>query len=163
MNARKRRRFAMLADRLDLGRFRQERAHHGPVALGMKAEIVKGIGVAAFDDRIGLGGQFGHEASLAVCRQYSKHPGQRDAQPFRPVGQFVFDLVERLFKQKEIQHPLGGIADRPATAADWSWSRDRRRGTPRSPGRAIPPSAAPSLPCSSGATLSARSSAAVAE
>jgi hypothetical protein len=30
----------------------------------MKAEIVKGVGVAAFDDRIGLSGQFGHEASF---------------------------------------------------------------------------------------------------
>ena len=66
VNARQRRRFAMLVDRLDLGGLRQERAHHGLVALGVKAEIVEGIGVAAFDDRIGLRGKFGHEASL-VC------------------------------------------------------------------------------------------------
>jgi hypothetical protein len=30
----------------------------------VKAEIVKGIGVPAFDDRIGLRGKLGHEASL---------------------------------------------------------------------------------------------------
>ena len=64
MNARQRRGFAMLVDRLDLRGLGQERAHHGLVALGMQAEIVERIGVAAFDDRIGLGGQFGHEASL---------------------------------------------------------------------------------------------------
>ena len=66
MNPRQLRRFAVLADRLDVRRFGQERAHHGPVALGMEAEIVKGIGVAAFHDRIGLRGQFGHEASLVL-------------------------------------------------------------------------------------------------
>jgi hypothetical protein len=32
----------------------------------MKAEIVKGVGVATFDNRIGFRGQLGHEASL-VC------------------------------------------------------------------------------------------------
>src|SRR3981081_2512888 len=53
----------MLVDRLDLRGLRQKRAHHGPVALGMQAEIVEWIGVAAFDNRIGLCGQFGHEAS----------------------------------------------------------------------------------------------------
>ena len=66
VDARQRCRLAVLVDRLDLGGLRQERAHHGLVALGVQAEIVKRIGVAAFDDRIGLGGQFGHEASL-VC------------------------------------------------------------------------------------------------
>ena len=65
VNARQRCGFAMLADRLDLRGLGQERAHHGFAALGVKAEIVKGIGVTAFDDRIGLGGQFGHEASFA--------------------------------------------------------------------------------------------------
>jgi hypothetical protein len=30
----------------------------------MEAEIVEGIGVATFDDCIGLRGKFGHEASL---------------------------------------------------------------------------------------------------
>ena len=38
-----------------------------PVAFVMEAEILKGIGVTAFDDGIGLGRQFGHEVSL-VCR-----------------------------------------------------------------------------------------------
>jgi hypothetical protein len=64
VNARQRRRFAVLVDGVDLRGLRQERAHHGLVALGMKAEIMKGIGVAAFHDRIGLRGKFGHEASL---------------------------------------------------------------------------------------------------
>ena len=64
VNARQRRRLAMLVDRVDLGGLRQERAHHGLAVLGMQAEVMKGIGVAAFHDRIGLCGQFGHEASL---------------------------------------------------------------------------------------------------
>ncbi len=38
-----------------------------------------------------------------------KHPGQRNAQPIRPVGQFVFGLAKGLFDQKEIQHLLGGL------------------------------------------------------
>ena len=67
VNARELRGFAVLADRLDVRGLGQERAHHGLVALGMEAEIVKGIGVAAFDDRIGFGGQFGHEASSAFA------------------------------------------------------------------------------------------------
>jgi len=67
MNARQRSCLAMLADRLDVRGFGQERAHNGPVVLGMRAEIMKRIGVAAFDNRIGLGGQFGHTASLG-CR-----------------------------------------------------------------------------------------------
>jgi len=67
VNARKLGRFAVLADRLDPGRFGKERAYHGPVAFGMKAEIVKRIGVAAFYDRIGFGGQFGHAASLVFA------------------------------------------------------------------------------------------------
>ena len=46
----------MLADRLDIGGLRQERAHDVLVALGVQAEIVEGIGMAALDDRIGLGG-----------------------------------------------------------------------------------------------------------
>ncbi len=58
-------RFAMLADRLDIRGFGQERAHDRLVALLVKAEIVERIGVTAFDDRIGLRGQFGHEASFA--------------------------------------------------------------------------------------------------
>ena len=64
VNARERRGFAVLADRLDIGGLRQERAHDVPVALGMQAEIVERVGMSALDDRIGLGGQFGHEASL---------------------------------------------------------------------------------------------------
>ena len=55
----------MLANGLDVRGFRQERAHYGLIALGMTAEIVKRIGVAAFDNGIGLSGEFGHEASSA--------------------------------------------------------------------------------------------------
>ena len=58
MDAGERRRFAVLADRLDIGGFRQERAHDVVVALGVQAEIAERIGVAAFDDRIGLRGKF---------------------------------------------------------------------------------------------------------
>ena len=58
MDADERRRFAVLADRLDIGGFRQERAHHIVVALGVKAEIAERVGVAAFHDRIGLRGKF---------------------------------------------------------------------------------------------------------
>ena len=53
----------MLADRLHIRSIRKERAHHVLTTLGMQPEIVKRIGVATFDDRIGLGGQFGHAAS----------------------------------------------------------------------------------------------------
>ena len=87
-------------------------------ALGMRAEIMERIGVAAFDDRIGLGGQFAHAASSVFCGQYSERAGQRDAQPVRPVGQFVFDLVKGFLQQKEIQQPFGGVPDLPAKAAD---------------------------------------------
>ena len=45
----------------------QERAHDVLAAFGVQAEIMEGIGVAAFDDRIGLGGKFGHEASFGCC------------------------------------------------------------------------------------------------
>ncbi len=64
MNARQRRRFAMFADRLDVRRLGQERAHHRLVALFVEAEIMKWVGVAALDNRVGLCGQFGHEASF---------------------------------------------------------------------------------------------------
>ena len=59
--------FAVLADRLDIGGFRQESAHHALVAFGVEAKVVEGVGVAALDDRIGFGGQFGHAASCGCC------------------------------------------------------------------------------------------------
>ena len=74
MDARQRRRLAVLADGIDLGGLGQERAHHGAVALGVQAEIVERIGMAAFDDRIGLGGQFGHEASLGCWDRIRSAP-----------------------------------------------------------------------------------------
>ena len=42
---------AMLADRLDVGRLRQERTHDAPVTFGVQAEVVEGIGMTALDDR----------------------------------------------------------------------------------------------------------------
>ena len=48
--------FTMFADRLDIRGLRDEGAHHLVVALAVQAEIVKRIGMLAFDDRIGLGG-----------------------------------------------------------------------------------------------------------
>ena len=57
----------MLVDRFDLGSLGKEGAHHRPAAFVVEAEIVEGIGVAAFDDRIGLGGELGHEASCDSC------------------------------------------------------------------------------------------------
>src|SRR6516165_2003736 len=65
MNPRELRRLAVLADRLDVGRLGEERAHDRPVALPMEAEVTERIGVAAFDDGIGFGRQFGHQVSLA--------------------------------------------------------------------------------------------------
>ena len=67
MDARQRRAFAMFADRLDIRGFGEERAHDVLAAFGVQAEIVERIGVAALDDRIGLGGKFGHEASSGCC------------------------------------------------------------------------------------------------
>ena len=64
-----RRAFAVFADRLDISRFREERAHDFPVAFGVKAEIAERIGVAALDDRIGLGGKFGHAAASGCCER----------------------------------------------------------------------------------------------
>ena len=64
VNARQRRGFAILVDGVDPGGVRQECAHHRPVALGVGAEVLKGIGMATLHDRIGLGGQLGHDASL---------------------------------------------------------------------------------------------------
>ena len=66
--------FAVLADRLDIGGFGQESAHHALVAFDVQAEIVEGIGVAALDDRIGFGGQFGHAASCGCCARIRKIP-----------------------------------------------------------------------------------------
>ena len=65
VNARELRGLAMFADRFHIGGLRQKGAHHAFIAFGMKAEIAEGVGVAALDDRVGLGGQFGHEASFA--------------------------------------------------------------------------------------------------
>ena len=74
MDPRQRRPFAMLADRLDIGGFRQERAHDVLAAFGVKAEIVERIGVVALDDRIGLGGKLGHEASRGCCDRIRSIP-----------------------------------------------------------------------------------------
>jgi hypothetical protein len=38
---------AMLADRLDVGRLRQERTHDTPVTFGVQTEVVEGIGMTA--------------------------------------------------------------------------------------------------------------------
>ncbi|MFK4686339.1 hypothetical protein ABIF39_008096 [Bradyrhizobium diazoefficiens] len=46
---------AVLANRLDIGGLGQKGAHHALAALGMQPEIVEGVGVAALDDRVGLG------------------------------------------------------------------------------------------------------------
>src|ERR1700759_2460201 len=67
----------MLADGLDIGGFGQEGAHHRPVALGMHAEIAERIGVATFDDRIGLGRQFTHYASPVSRRRNRPTSGKR--------------------------------------------------------------------------------------
>ena len=48
--------FAVLADRLDIGGLGQEGAHNVLAALAVQAEIVKGVGMLALDDRISLGG-----------------------------------------------------------------------------------------------------------
>ncbi len=56
VDARQRGRFAVFVDRVDLRGLRQECADHGFAALRVQSEIVKGIGVAAFHDRVSLGG-----------------------------------------------------------------------------------------------------------
>jgi hypothetical protein len=61
--------FTVLADRLDIPRLGEERTHDLAVALGVQAEIAERIGVAAFDDRIGLGGKFGHAAASGCCER----------------------------------------------------------------------------------------------
>ena len=67
VNPLQRRRLAVLVDRLHVGGFGDESAHHAVAALAMQAEIAKRIGMLAFDNCIGLGGQLGHEASNGGC------------------------------------------------------------------------------------------------
>ena len=74
VDAGKRRRFPVLADGLDIGGLRQERAHDMMVALGVKSEIAERVGVAAFHDRIGLRGKFRHEASLLCSDRIRSAP-----------------------------------------------------------------------------------------
>src|SRR5258705_12606380 len=64
MNALQRRRFAMFADRLDVRRLGQERAHHRLVALFVEAEIMKWVGVAVLRNTRSLCREIGHEASV---------------------------------------------------------------------------------------------------
>ena len=59
------RRLAMRVDRVHLLRFRQKCAHDRSAAFGVGAKILKGIGVATFQDRIGLGTELRHAASRA--------------------------------------------------------------------------------------------------
>ena len=65
VNARQRRRLAMRRDRVHLVRFGKEGAHDRSAAFGVGAEILEGIGVSPFKDRIGFGGELGHAASRA--------------------------------------------------------------------------------------------------
>src|SRR6185312_9307013 len=65
---------SMLADGLDIGCVGQEGAHHRLLALLVDAKVAEGIGVAAFDDRIGLGGQLIHRASLADSDRMRSRP-----------------------------------------------------------------------------------------
>ncbi|MET3262896.1 hypothetical protein ABIF38_004402 [Bradyrhizobium japonicum] len=74
MDPRQRRRLAMLADRLDIAGIGQEGAHDVAVPLGVKPEIVEGVGVAALDDGIGLGGQFAHATSCGCCARILSRP-----------------------------------------------------------------------------------------
>ena len=64
--------------------------------------------------------------SASVREQDAPGPGKRDAQPIRPVRQLVFDFVDRLLQQEEIEQAIGVAAGRAATAADRPASRDRR-------------------------------------
>ena len=135
------------------------------VVLDVQAEIVERVGVAALDDRVGFGGQFGHDGThVGCCDEDAQRPVERHAQPVRPVRQFVFDLVEGFLEQEEIEQS----ARLPAGSAGHSrWIGHGLAvggpGMPRSALSRQSSSAGASLPCSSGATLSARSSAAVAE
>ena len=87
VNALERRRFAMLADRFDIRSFGDESAYHAVAALAVQAEITKRIGMLAFDDCRGLGGQLGDEASKDGCdnilmipiRGTRSHSGRNDS------------------------------------------------------------------------------------
>ena len=65
VNARQSSRLAMRSDRVHPLRFGQEGAHDRSATFGVRAEILEGVGVPAFEDRIGFGGQLGHAASRA--------------------------------------------------------------------------------------------------
>ena len=101
---------AVLADRDHAARVGQEHAHHGFVVLGVRTEIGEGIGVAAGDD-VACGWR--KRAHEAVSTPFgADHPApledaqgrlDRDMRPARPVAQFVFDLVKRLFQQEQVE------------------------------------------------------------
>src|SRR5262249_61843955 len=46
------------------------------------------------------------------ARENAPSTGERDPQPIRPMRQLVFDLVERLLEQEEIEKPVG-VSERP--------------------------------------------------
>ena len=54
--------------------------------------------------------------STPRCSQDAQSRLQRDMRPGRPVGQFVFDFVKRLFKQEEVEQFPASAPRRPATS-----------------------------------------------
>ena len=117
VDARQRRGLAMLVDRIHLRSVGQECADHGPAALGMGSEIAKGIGMATFQDRAGLVGKLGHEASFARWDKIRSSAGQRDPQPFGPLRPTRI-RSRRIFFQAE-RNPAFVLrpGDPPATEA----------------------------------------------
>ena len=89
---------------------------------------MEGIGVAAFDDRVGLGGKLCHSISrsVAATAYEGSRPGGSAAGP--PVRRLVFELVEAPFPAGRSRSAAAPPRGRPATAARRSWSRDSRRG-----------------------------------
>ncbi len=70
MDTREAGRMAVRLDGFDFERAGQEGAHHRRVTLGMGAKIVKRIGMAALDDRIGFVLEFGH--AVPRCRDSTR-------------------------------------------------------------------------------------------
>ena len=112
MDAFERRNGAAVLDDGNVGRVRQECAHDAVPVFLVAAEVTERIGMVATQDRIGFSRKLSHAGPPS--RKHTQRAAQRDPQPVRPVGQFVFDFVERLLEQEEAEQIVGrGRIGRP--------------------------------------------------
>ena len=75
----------------------------------MRAEIAEGIGMATLDDGIGFRRERAHCRRALRTRENAPGAGQRHPQPIGPMRELVFDFVERLLQQEEVEKTIGGL------------------------------------------------------